>query len=471
MAIRTRFQRKSAGSGNRINKCGGFMESLENRNLMAADAFALDAEELQAQIHADVVAHASDVVFETSSRITRQLNDESFGRSALNNKSMNSGLTDAAMLVFGDETNQDDFSTIDLFDHVRIDGLDHVEILDVIEILNHVQLSTELPPEFEQLRLKLGDEQFVELLETNAFEFGNLSGVPDDVVHEWEQFNSMAVQQFHASEGALNDWLNGYLESTDHTEDPYDEPHDGPHDFPSVDIPLLEGDFDGDGTVSFADFVVLSTNYGQDVEAGRNGDIDGDGSVSFVDFVTLSNNFGESLSTCSSSGGDITDDPEDGTEIQDAGDLKIRDGSVVFISDRTVGGDKEDLGKDAPKGTPIHEGMKSWADVIKELEKLSDGSITGDFVISGHGADGGVGASGSDIDGENLTQEQADVIKKKLGPNARIVVLGCGQADAEDNDHMQRMADMTDRSVVGNQGDVSDGTNGDDDWFRFDPSK
>ena len=57
---------------------------------------------------------------------------------------------------------------------------------------------------------------------------------------------------------------------------------------------LLRGDFDGNGTVDFPDFLTLSTNFGTDVESYTLGDIDGDGSVGFTDFLALSANFGQS---------------------------------------------------------------------------------------------------------------------------------------------------------------------------------
>ncbi len=55
------------------------------------------------------------------------------------------------------------------------------------------------------------------------------------------------------------------------------------------------GDIDDDGTVTFADFLILSANFGQTVDPGTNGDIDGDGTVAFPDFLVLSANFGQSV--------------------------------------------------------------------------------------------------------------------------------------------------------------------------------
>lgn len=61
----------------------------------------------------------------------------------------------------------------------------------------------------------------------------------------------------------------------------------------------LLGDFDGDGTVAFSDFLTLSTNFGSETDSYADGDANCDGSVSFADFLTLSDNFGESLAASS----------------------------------------------------------------------------------------------------------------------------------------------------------------------------
>lgn len=56
--------------------------------------------------------------------------------------------------------------------------------------------------------------------------------------------------------------------------------------------PNTRGDLDGDGTVSFADFLTLSANFGTTVTSHTQGDIDCDDTVGFADFLTLSANFG-----------------------------------------------------------------------------------------------------------------------------------------------------------------------------------
>ena len=55
---------------------------------------------------------------------------------------------------------------------------------------------------------------------------------------------------------------------------------------------ITAGDIDGDGVVSFVDFLELSNTFGQAVEPSTGADITGDGRVNFNDFLILSHNFG-----------------------------------------------------------------------------------------------------------------------------------------------------------------------------------
>lgn len=57
----------------------------------------------------------------------------------------------------------------------------------------------------------------------------------------------------------------------------------------------VDGDLNGDGTVGFTDFIVLSTNFGAAVGSYEEGDIDCGGSVDFADFIVLSTNFGNAV--------------------------------------------------------------------------------------------------------------------------------------------------------------------------------
>ena len=58
----------------------------------------------------------------------------------------------------------------------------------------------------------------------------------------------------------------------------------------------LPGDADGDGTVGFADYIVLSQNFGKTEDAVfSEGDFDGNQVIDFADFLVLQQNFGASV--------------------------------------------------------------------------------------------------------------------------------------------------------------------------------
>ena len=69
---------------------------------------------------------------------------------------------------------------------------------------------------------------------------------------------------------------------------------------PSLCDPNSGGDLDGNGTVEFADFLILSANFGNEVSGHAEGDIDCNGAVEFADFLALSANFGTDGSGASS---------------------------------------------------------------------------------------------------------------------------------------------------------------------------
>ena len=61
-------------------------------------------------------------------------------------------------------------------------------------------------------------------------------------------------------------------------------------------LDTTNGDINGDGMVEFADFLVLSANFGRDDNVlHTDGDIDCDGTVAFADFLILSTNFGTAV--------------------------------------------------------------------------------------------------------------------------------------------------------------------------------
>ena len=55
----------------------------------------------------------------------------------------------------------------------------------------------------------------------------------------------------------------------------------------------LPGDLDGNGSIDFPDFLLLSANFGFEDATPQDGDLSGDGIVSFADFLILSTNFGK----------------------------------------------------------------------------------------------------------------------------------------------------------------------------------
>ena len=64
--------------------------------------------------------------------------------------------------------------------------------------------------------------------------------------------------------------------------------------------PNSQGDLDGNGMVEFADFLVLSGNFGNAATSHTEGDIDCSGTVDFADFLALSANFGQSVGAAQS---------------------------------------------------------------------------------------------------------------------------------------------------------------------------
>lgn len=64
--------------------------------------------------------------------------------------------------------------------------------------------------------------------------------------------------------------------------------------------PATGGDINGDGSVSFEDFLILSNNFGNEASLHTEGDLDCNGSVAFADFLVLSNNFGNTSGAAAS---------------------------------------------------------------------------------------------------------------------------------------------------------------------------
>lgn len=69
---------------------------------------------------------------------------------------------------------------------------------------------------------------------------------------------------------------------------------------------LLDGDVDGNGKVEFADFLILSDNFGKEVSERGEGDLNGDNRVDFADFLLLSDDFGNSIAALFATDWDAT---------------------------------------------------------------------------------------------------------------------------------------------------------------------
>ena len=63
----------------------------------------------------------------------------------------------------------------------------------------------------------------------------------------------------------------------------------------------LPGDLDGNGDVAFADFLVLSSHFGEDLLAYNLGNIDLADGIGFADFLVLSANFGKTPTAAAAS--------------------------------------------------------------------------------------------------------------------------------------------------------------------------
>jgi uncharacterized delta-60 repeat protein len=65
----------------------------------------------------------------------------------------------------------------------------------------------------------------------------------------------------------------------------------------SMEFDILKGDLNGDGQVTIADFITLSSNFGKFPADYGDGDVNYDNSVTIADFIALASNFGKSTSS------------------------------------------------------------------------------------------------------------------------------------------------------------------------------
>lgn len=145
----------------------------------------------------------------------------------------------------------------------------------------------------------------------------------------------------------------------------------------------IPGDTNNDMEVNFADFLVMSGNFNQEVTDGyKSGDFDNSGSVDFSDFLQVSNNFGKSFAADSLS--DLFDriNPE---ALDDAlkarADLYVVDQDtrlVVDAVDGVLGNDiSQFLDRDVPGRVPNLEALTA---------RLLDPPIAGNVTFNADGS-------------------------------------------------------------------------------------
>jgi hypothetical protein len=113
------------------------------------------------------------------------------------------------------------------------------------------------------------------------------------------------------------------------------------------------------------------------------------------------------------------------------------------------------------------EGVSGWADLESHLKAVPDRSLPA-IVLSGHGSAGNGGvatADGSHMYAGNMPDSERDLIKQKLKPDGRLIILGCSQGRYATG--MRNMATKIGRPVIGNTGLIGSGNMGDGKWVEF----
>ena len=123
------------------------------------------------------------------------------------------------------------------------------------------------------------DDEVAPLTDLPSTAVFNFNATGDDVIL---QFTPLSADAVHTQIFGINAFQMEQLSVT------------GGGDICVVPDGVIAGDLDSDGTVAFADFLVLSQNFGSADVPYASGDVDCDGTVAFADFLVLSQNFGQS---------------------------------------------------------------------------------------------------------------------------------------------------------------------------------
>jgi hypothetical protein len=108
----------------------------------------------------------------------------------------------------------------------------------------------------------------------------------------------MAGNDYHlsASSAAINAGTSVGAPATDRDGNP--RPSGAGYDIGAFEYQfplLLPGDANLDRKVSFADYLILESNFGKSGVIWQQGDFNGDGKVSFADYLILEANFGKTI--------------------------------------------------------------------------------------------------------------------------------------------------------------------------------
>jgi RHS repeat-associated protein len=188
-------------------------------------------------------------------------------------------------------------------------------------------------------------------------------------------------------------------------------------------------------------------------------------------------------------GGAAVGEPTSGTVVQGPGVYYPPLGSYCYLSDNSPTGHWEwrwhgripvyyvslaytlwaQMGR--PRLASVLQGVSSWGDITNNIKDAEDASVPG-MVLGGHGSwkGGGVGTKcrDRDINADSLTPADIDIIKRKLAPDAPVIVQGCLQATPKREEQMQKLADKLNRPVIGNTG-LTKGLYGEGDWKVYYP--
>ena len=129
---------------------------------------------------------------------------------------------------------------------------------------------------------------------------GNVVILVEEAESLRRQLLSVPVPSADAAKIAQVDALYAAIQSDDHNPN-YDFNGDEVVDQNDVEMLLREkrgttrADLNLDGAVDFADFLTLSSSFGDTEATWSQGDLDGDGEVGFADFLVLSQLFGKEV--------------------------------------------------------------------------------------------------------------------------------------------------------------------------------